>query len=85
MFDAPMAIRDLYYWALENVTIEDDTAFYVHNPKTMDPKLAEFFSYDAAQVFETWKHDTGIQYLMLDKSPRGTPGTILVVGIDAHQ
>lgn len=79
MFDDPMQIRDLYYWALENVTVEDDTAFYVHNPATMDPKLAEFFSYDAAQVFETWKHDTGIQYLLLDKSPTGDPGSLSVV------
>lgn len=79
LFDDASQIRDLYYWALENVTIEKDTAFYVHNPDTMDPQLAEFFGYDAAQVFETWKHENGIQYILLDKSPTGSPGSLAVV------
>lgn len=79
LFEDVNQIRDLYYWALENVTVEEDTALYVHNPDTMDPQLAEFFSYDASQVFETWKHDSGIQYIRLDKSPTGSPGSMAVV------
>lgn len=82
LFGDPMQIRNLYYWALENVTVEEDTAFYVHNPATMDPKLAEFFSYDASQAFETWKSPAGMQYLLLDKSPIGEPGTLAVVEYD---
>lgn len=79
MFSDAMQIRSLYYWALEEVMIEEDTAFYIHNPATMDAKLAEFFAYDASQTFETWKDDSGIQYLLLDKSPIGSPGQLAVV------
>lgn len=79
MFSDAMQIRSLYYWALEEVMIDEDTAFYIHNPATMDPKLAEFFAYDASQTLETWKADSGIQYLLLDKSPIGSPGQLSVV------
>lgn len=77
-FDAPQ-IRELYYWAREEVAVKDDTVIYIHNPKTMDSKLAEFFVYDAQELLETWRQESGIQYIRSEKSPWGTHGSLGVV------
>lgn len=77
-FDAP-EVRELYYWARENVSFEADTVTYIHNPATMDDKLAEFFVYDAQHMFRTWKHDNDVQYVKVEKSISGTDEAIGVV------
>jgi KaiC/GvpD/RAD55 family RecA-like ATPase len=77
-FDAP-EVRELYYWARENVSFEADTVAYIHNPETMDTNLAEFFVYDAQHMFRTWKHDNDIQYVKVEKSISGTDESVGVV------
>ncbi|MFB6299441.1 MAG: RAD55 family ATPase [Halobacteriales archaeon] len=77
-FDAP-EVRELYYWARESVSFPNDIVVYIHNPSTMEEKLAEFFVYDAQEMFRTWKEDSGIQYLRAEKTPEGDTGALGVV------
>ncbi|MDY6818073.1 MAG: ATPase domain-containing protein [Halobacteriales archaeon] len=76
---SPSQIRELYYWARDEITVPGDTPFYIQNPETMEKRLSEFFVYDAQQVLDTWKHERGIQYLYLEKSPMGSPDTVGIV------
>ncbi len=78
----PSEVKEVYYWAREELATEYDTGFWVHNPATMDPQLAEFFHSDAVQVFETRMEENGIQYLRLTKSPIGQPGQSAVIDFD---
>ncbi|MFC7082447.1 RAD55 family ATPase [Halorussus caseinilyticus] len=77
-FDAPQ-VRELYYWARENVSFDADTVTYIHNPETMETNLAEFFVYDAQHMFRTWKHENDIQYVKAEKSLAGTTKSMGVV------
>ncbi|WP_137284794.1 RAD55 family ATPase [Halorussus salinisoli] len=77
-FDAPQ-VRELYYWARENVSFDADTVTYIHNPETMETNLAEFFVYDAQHMFRTWKHENDIQYIAAEKSIAGTTKSMGVV------
>ncbi|MFC4447647.1 RAD55 family ATPase [Halorussus aquaticus] len=77
-FDAPQ-VRELYYWARENVSFEEDTVTYIHNPETMETNLAEFFVYDAQHMYRTWKHENDIQYIEAEKSIAGTTKSMGVV------
>ena len=78
----PSEVKEVYYWAREDLARPHDTGFWVHNPNAMDPKLAEFFHSDAVQVFETSMADNGIQYLRMSKSPIGRPGQSAVIDFD---
>lgn len=77
-FDAPQ-VRELYYWGRENASFAEDIVVYIHNPATMNTNLAEFFVYDAQQMFRTWKHENGIQYVQAEKSLSGNANTLGVV------
>lgn len=57
----------------------DGVAVYVHNPRTLSDEVAEFFANGASQVLELWRHDTGLQYLTLEKSPAGYVGATRLV------
>lgn len=75
----PEQVKEVYYWAREELAHELDTGFFIHNPATMEAQLAEFFHSDAVQVFETSMSEDGIQYLHLAKSPIGEPGETAVL------
>lgn len=78
----PSEVKEVYYWAREELARSHDTGFWVHNPNAMDPQLAEFFHSDAVQVFETTMAENGIQYLRMSKSPIGRPGESAVIDFD---
>ncbi len=75
----PSQVREIYYWAREDIAFDDDTAMYVHNPDTMGTNLAEFFVYDAQHMFRTWKHENGIQYVQVEKSISETSKSMGIV------
>lgn len=75
----PSEVKEVYYWAREELARSHDTGFFIHDPATMEPQLAEFFHSDAVQVFETMMEDNGIQYVNLNKSPIGQPGSTRVL------
>ena len=75
----PSEVRQLYYWAKKNLFVSDDTVVFVQNPAVMQETLAEFFVYDAEQMLRTWMHDTGLQYIKLEKSPVGHLGSTQLV------
>lgn len=70
----PEEVRQMYYWAKENLLRTDDRVLFVQNPGVMDDTLAEFYSYDAEQILRTWLNDGGLQYVKLEKSPIGRLG-----------
>lgn len=72
-------VKEVYYWAREELADEYDTGFFVHNPTTMEQHLAEFFHSDAVQVFEASMDEDGIQRVHLTKSPTGHPGDSAVL------
>lgn len=78
----PSEVKEVYYWAREDLARPYDTGFWVHNPEAMDPQLAEFFHSDAVQVFRTTMAENGIQYLRMAKSPLGQPGQSAVIDFD---
>lgn len=51
----------------------------IHNPVTIPESLSEFFYSDSIQVFEATMAESGIQYLHLNKSPVGEPGSTSVI------
>lgn len=75
----PPQVREIYYWARENIAFDDDTAMYIHNPDTMGTNLAEFFVYDSQHMFRTWKHENGIQYVQVEKSISETTKSMGIV------
>lgn len=75
----PNEIRQLYYWAKENLLQPDDRVLFVQNPSVMDETLAEFYAYDAEQILRTWLHDEGLQYIKLEKAPSGHLGSTRLV------
>lgn len=78
----PTSVKESYYWSREQLADDHDTGLFIHNPATMPEDLAEFFHSDAVQAFETTIEDNGIQYLRLNKSPVGRPGSAGVVDYD---
>lgn len=80
----PLEIRQLTYWGKETILGSDELVLFVHNPDTMDEKLAEFYVYDAGQMLRTWRDDVGLQYLKLEKAPTGSMGSAHLVENIGH-
>ena len=76
---SPSEIRQMYYWAKQNLLFPDDRVLFVQNPGVMDDKLAEFYAYDAEQILSTWHADGGLQFVSLEKSPGGEIGSSRLV------
>jgi hypothetical protein len=80
---SPMDVRRIHYWGKESLLDERDTVLFVQNPEVMSKRLAEFFVYDAEQMLSTRLHESGLQYVKLEKSPTGRLGdTRLVEYVD---
>lgn len=75
----PEDVKESYYWSREQLAMKHDTGMFIHNPATMPQKLAEFFYSDSVQVFEAMRGENGIQYLHVNKSPIGQPGSVKVL------
>lgn len=75
----PDEVKEVYYWAREELALRHDTGFFIHNPATMEKQLAEFFNSDAVQVFEAQRSRHGLHYLHLNKSPTGDAGSTGVI------
>lgn len=78
-------VKEVYYWAREELAQDHDTGFWIHNPDTMDPQLAEFFHSDAVQVLRTSMQPSGIQYVTMQKTPIGRPGQSGVIDLKDDQ
>ena len=64
----------------ETYLLDDDSVtVYVHNPETVPDEAEKFFANSASQALEMWRHDNGLQYLTLEKSPTGYVGTTRLV------
>lgn len=75
----PEEVRQMYYWAKKTLFVPEDTVVFVQNPAVMEETLSEFFVYDAQQMLRTWVHESGLQYVKLEKSPTGHLGTTRLV------
>ena len=71
--------RTTRYWLQSQLLQDRDLLFDVHNPKLMAPDLAEFYTDAATQVIETWRDETGLQYVQLKKAPTGEVGGLRLV------
>lgn len=71
----PETIRFQTHWVKSNILNEQDTLVVTHNPTVMEEKLAEFYVYDARQVFNLWRSEDGLQYIQVTKTPHGDVGT----------
>ena len=67
-------IMELHQWQETHLLTDDSTTVYVHNPHTVPENIEEFFTNNASQALELWRHDNGLQYLTLEKSPVGYVG-----------
>jgi KaiC/GvpD/RAD55 family RecA-like ATPase len=76
---SPEDVKESYYWSRERLAERHDTGMFIHNPATMPEELSEFFYSDSLQVFEAAMAETGIQYVHLNKSPIGEPGSMAVM------
>jgi KaiC/GvpD/RAD55 family RecA-like ATPase len=75
----------LHRWQETHLLDDGGVTVYVHNPGTVPGEIENFFANNAAQVLETWRHDTGLQYLSLNKSPTGYVGSSrLVESIESY-
>jgi KaiC/GvpD/RAD55 family RecA-like ATPase len=72
---SPETIRFQARWVQSKVFNENDVLVVTHNPEVMDKRLAEFFVYDAAQVFNVWREGGDLNYVSVEKSPRGRIGS----------
>lgn len=75
----PAQVRQLYYWAKDELLGPEDRVTFVQNPGVMDDQLAEFYAYDAEQILSTWLHESGLQFVELAKSPSGQVGSTRLV------
>lgn len=75
----PEDVKESYYWSRERLAQKHDTGLFIHNPATMPEALSEFFYSDSIQVFEASMSQNGIQYVHLNKSPSGEPGSLAVM------
>lgn len=75
----PQDVKESYYWSRERLARDYDTGFFIHNPETIPGNLAEFYHSDAIQAFEATMDEHGIQYLHVNKSPVGEPGSTGVI------
>ncbi len=72
-------IMELHRWQETHLLTDDSTTVYVHNPDTVPEDIEEFFTNNASQALELWRHDNGLQYLTLEKSPMGYVGSSRLV------
>lgn len=73
------ATRLFRSWLQADVRTQRDVVVDVQNPSLLQDKLAEFYTDSAAQVLETWRDETGIQYVQLRQSPTGEVGAVRLV------
>jgi KaiC/GvpD/RAD55 family RecA-like ATPase len=71
----PETIRFQVRWVQSNIFQDDDLLVVTHNPEVMDKRLAEFFVYDAVQVFNVWRESANMNYVSVEKSPTGVIGS----------
>lgn len=76
---SPNEVRQLHQWAKKNLFVPNDTVLFVQNPGVMEETLSEFFVLDAQQMLKSWMHDNGLQYIKLEKSPKGHLGSSRLV------
>lgn len=72
---SPETIRFQARWVQSNIFHDDDHLVVTYNPEVMDKRLAEFFVYDAVQVFDVWRESTNMNYISVEKSPEGAIGS----------
>ena len=58
---------------------DDGVTVYVHNPETVPDEAAKFFTNNASQAIDLWRHNNGLEYLTLEKSPAGYVGTTRLI------
>lgn len=75
----PQRAREVRYRAAIQHTSEDDVVVYTVNPALHDPTLVEFLVDASQQTLRIERADDGIEWLTLQKSPTGSPGTSAVV------
>lgn len=73
------AARLFRSWLRTEIRTDHDVVLDVQNPSLLEDGLAEFHTNAAAQVLETWRDETGIQYVQLHKSPTGDVGGVRLV------
>ena len=76
---SPEQVVKLHRWQEEHLLASDGMTVYVHNPRTVPDDVTEFFTNNASQALEMWRHDNGLQYLTLEKSPTGYVGSSRLV------
>ena len=70
---------DLHRLQETHLLTDDGMTVYVHNPDTVPDGVEKFFTNNASQALEMWRHNNGLQYLTLEKSPIGYVGTSRLV------
>lgn len=70
----PETIRFHARWVQPNIFHDEDVLVVTHNPAVMESRLVEFFAYDAVQVFDLWRESGNLNYVSVEKSPRGVIG-----------
>lgn len=76
--DAEQVI-ELHRWQERRLHSRGCLTVYVHNPGLLPEEVSEFFTNSAAQALEFWRHENGLQYLTLEKSPAGYVGATRLV------
>lgn len=71
---SPETIRFHARWVQPNIFHDEDVLVVTHNPAVMESRLVEFFAYDAVQVFDLWRESGNLNYVSVEKSPRGVIG-----------
>ena len=69
----------LHHWQEAQLLSPNSTTMYVHNPATVSGEVSEFFANNAAQLLDIWRHENGLQYLTLEKSPAGYVGSTRLI------
>jgi hypothetical protein len=71
--------RALRYWIEGSLIRPDDVVCDIVNFRDLPETLVEFYVEASLQVFRTWLHDTGQQFVTLDKGPDGHLGMTRLV------
>jgi KaiC/GvpD/RAD55 family RecA-like ATPase len=77
-------MKQLYDWTEMELVRGQNLAVFIHNPKLLNDTLSEFFVTKADQVIDGWQRQNGLEYLTLEKSPRGYVGSTRLVEYVDH-
>jgi KaiC/GvpD/RAD55 family RecA-like ATPase len=73
------AVREVRYEAAASETGNEDVVCYTANPRIIDEELTGFLVDTSSQTLDFYRDDDGLEWVTVEKSPTGEPGSSRLV------